>query len=111
MKPETKKKAKKMKKTVFLIFSGMAILLSGCTGSSYGLLNTAGTGLTMINTNSPSPLAGNDGRGVCLSISPRSSLNIDIECILNYVQGDASFDSADEQEDILNPWVRWHYSF
>ncbi|BBO66083.1 hypothetical protein DSCA_00130 [Desulfosarcina alkanivorans] len=100
-----------MKKTVFLMLSGMAIFISGCTGSGSGLYSVTGTRSALINTNTPVPLKNDDIRGVCLSISPRSSLNIDVECILDYVQGEAAFDPTDQQEDLLNPWVRWRYAF
>lgn len=100
-----------MKKTVFLIISGMAVLLSGCTGSSYGLFETAVTGSAMVNPHTPALLKGGDASKVCLSISPRSSLNIDVQRIFNYVQGDASVNLLDEQEDILNPWVQWHFAY
>jgi uncharacterized protein YceK len=100
-----------MKKSVFLIFSMMAIFLSGCTGSTYVLSKTTSTGSAMIDTGAPAPLKGNDNHGVCLSISPRSSLSIDVECILDYVQTAPSADLVNEQEDHLNPWVRWYYTF
>lgn len=100
-----------MKKSVFLIFSGMAILLSGCTGSSYVVFNTTGIGSSLVNTGTTSPLRNEEDRGLCLSISPRSSLNIDVEGILDYVQAAPSMDMVDEQAEHLNPWIRWHYSF
>jgi len=101
-----------MKKTVFLILSAMTILLCGCSaGSGIGLMRTASPGNVLINTHAdPTPKVAND-RGVCMSINDHSSLNIDVECILEYVQRDASIDPADEQSDFLNPWVRLNYSF
>lgn len=99
-----------MKNTVFLILSTMAILFCGCsTGSSYGLLGT--TGNAMINSNTHPPFEIADGRGVCLPISTKSSVNIDVECILDYVQSDATFDPADGRIDLLDPWIRLNYSF
>lgn len=99
-----------MKNTVFLILSTMAILFCGCsTGSSYGLLGT--TGNAMINSNTHPPFEIADGRGVCLPISTKSSVNIDVECILDYVQSDAIFDPADGRIDLLDPWIRLNYSF
>lgn len=101
-----------MEKTVFLILSAMAILFCGCSmGSGYGLLRTASPGNALINTNSHPTLKETHKRGVCMPISANSSLNVDVECILEYVQGDASFDAANEQRDLLNPWVRLKYSF
>ncbi|MCB2146965.1 MAG: hypothetical protein KQI81_10855 [Deltaproteobacteria bacterium] len=101
-----------MKKTVFLVLSAMAILFCGCTtGSGYGLFKTAGPGYALINTNTLPPLNADDGHGVCLSISANSSLNINVECILEYVQGESAFDPANERSDHLNPWFRLNYSF
>jgi hypothetical protein len=101
-----------MKKTVFLMLSAMAVVLCGCsTGSGYGLLKTAGPGNAMIDAQTDPTLAGAHERGVCMPISAHSSLNVDVECILEYVQGDAPFDAADAQNDALNPWVRLNYSF
>ena len=88
----------------------MAILFCGCsTGSGHGLLGT--TGSAMINSNTHTPLEIADGRGICLAISAKSSLNIDVECIIEYVQRDATFDPADERIDLMNPWIRLNYSF
>ena len=108
---ETKKKVIKMKKTIFLIVSGMVVWLSGCTGASYdGYRSGAATG-GLINTRTPTPISGKEDRGVCLALSPRSSLNIDVECILEYVEGDANLDSLGKQQSVQNPWIRWHFSF
>ncbi len=101
-----------MKKTVFLMLSAMAILMYGCsTGSGNGLRRTTGPGNALKQTHTHPTQKMAHERGVCMSISAHSSLNIDVECILEYVQGDASFDPADEQSDFLNPWVRLNYSF
>lgn len=89
----------------------MAILLSGCTGPGYGLFRTAGTRHALISTNPPAPLKAGDDRGVCLSVSPRSSLTIDVECILDYVQGESVSDPEYKRSDLLSPWLRWHFSF
>ena len=101
-----------MKKTVFLMVSAMAILCCGCsTGSGYGLLRTAPRSNALINTNTLPTLKESHDRGVCMPISANSSLNIDVECILEYVQGDHSLNAVAEQSDLLNPWVRLNYSF
>lgn len=94
------------------MLSAMAILFCGCaTGPGYGLFRTAAHGNAWINTNTQPPLRIADDDGVCLSLSAKSSLNINIECILEYVRRDATFDQADEQNDRLNPWISFNYSF
>ena len=101
-----------MKKAIFLMLSGMMILFCGCTaGSSYGLLNGAGPGYALTNSNTHPPRKVADDRGICLPISAVSSLNIDVESILEYVQGDSTFDPADERSDLLTPWISLNYSF
>lgn len=109
--PWVKKKAVKMKKPILLALSVMAILLMGCGGSSYGLLSTAGPGNALITTNTSPPSKGENDRAVCLSISNKSSLSIDVECILDYVQGDAAIDPNYQQRDLLDPWVQLNYTF
>lgn len=97
-----------MKKIYFSMVPALMILLSGCNGSSYGLLRSAGIGDAMVNPPLPLPLKSKDDRGICLSISTRSSLRIDVECILDYVQGASEFGL---KEPYMNPWIRWDVSF
>jgi hypothetical protein len=101
-----------MKKTVFLMVSAMALIVCGCsTGSGRGLLNTAHRENALIHTSTHPAREVADERGVCMSISDHSSLSIDVECILEYVQRGSNFDPANEQGNFLNPWVRLNYSF
>lgn len=100
-----------MKKTVLLVLSAMAIVFCGCTGAGYGLLRSGGNGHALINTHTRPLEKSQDARGVCLSISAKSSLNIDVACILAYVQGDATADTEEARSDLLNPWIRLNYSF
>lgn len=65
----------------------------------------------MINSNTNPPLEAPDGRGVCLLISAKSSVNIDVEGILEYVQRYTVFDQADARIDFVNPWIRINYAF
>lgn len=102
---------KKMKKTFFLIASGTVICLSGCTGANYDLYRSVDAGNGLVNTSTPAPLGGREDRGVCLALSPKSSLDIDVECILDYVEGGTNLDSLGKQQNPLNPWIRWHFSF
>jgi hypothetical protein len=109
---ETKKKVMKMKKTIFLIASGMVVWLSGCTGATFDFYRSGSATYGLTNTSTPIPVSGKeDDRGVCLALSPRSSLNIDVECILDYVEGDTNLDSLGKQQSFLNPWIRWRFSF
>ena len=103
-----------MKKTVFLMVPVLAILLSGCSGSTGSLLRTGGGGYSSISGTPPVPHGGEDAPGLRLSISPHSSLNIDVECILDYVQGDSPFSPEERTCDSmmpLSPWVRLDFSY
>jgi hypothetical protein len=100
-----------MRKKVFLIVSAMAILFSGCTASRVTFYSATGHGLYLINPNSPTPLDIDENRGIRLPMSTRSSLSIDVECILDYVQGESTFGPQDERNDFMNPWVRLNLSF
>jgi hypothetical protein len=105
-----KKRATEMKKTIFLFITAMAILFYGCsTDSSFGVIHSSDTSL--INSNTHPQRNVTDDRGICLPITARSSLNVDVECILEYVQKEASVDATDGQTDLLYPWIRLDYSF
>jgi hypothetical protein len=100
-----------MKKTLFLMVSTVVILLSGCAGSGHGLFRTNGAGNALANPPFPSALRNADNRGVCLPLSKRLSLNIDVECILDYVQGESPVEPVYLQNDFMNPWIRWNVNF
>jgi hypothetical protein len=100
-----------MNKTVFLMVSAMVIFLSGCAGSGYALFQTTGTANALVNPPFPAPLQNTADRGIHLSISNRSSLNIDVECILDYVQGEPMVETQYLQDNFMNPWIRWNIAF
>jgi len=104
-----------MKKLVFLMAPLAALLLSGClgTGTSFLKMNSGdyGSSYSLTNSKTPEALHGNEGRGVRLSLSPRSSVNIDVECILDYVQGGPVFTPEYETDENLNPWIRFAYTY
>jgi hypothetical protein len=108
---ETKKKVIKMKKTIFLIASGMVVWLSGCTGASYDGYRPGGGAGGLMNSRPSAPIGVKDDHGLCLALSPRSSVNIDVECILEYIEGDVNLDLLGKQQNLQNPWIRWHFSF
>jgi len=103
-----------MKKTVFLMVPVLAILLSGCIGSTGSLFRAGGVDYARISGNPPIPINREDAPGLRLSISPRSALNIDVECILDYVQGDSTFSPEERTFDTitpLSPWIRLDFSY
>lgn len=100
-----------MKKTVFLILAAMAILSSGCTGHSYRQSTTDNMGSWLINSNHPIPLNSDLNCGINLPISSQSTLSIDVECIIDYAQGESTFGPQDEQRYAMNPWVLYQIDF
>lgn len=100
-----------MKHSVFLILSAMAIVFSSCTGSNYPLHTAADIGNAMINSNHPSPLKSDPNCGVYLPISKRSALNIDVECIIDYAQGESTAASRDDRYVTMSPWFRLIISY
>ena len=104
-----------MKKLVFLMTPAAVLLLSGCLGSGTPFLKMNGgdygSSYALTDSKTPEALHRNDGSGVRLSLSPRSSVNIDVECILDYVQGGPYFTPEFETDENLNPWIRFNYSY
>jgi len=103
-----------MKKAVFLMFPILAIVLSGCIGSTGSLFRAGGGGYAQINDNTPVPQHGEDAQGLRLFISPRSAINIDVEHILDYVQDTSPFSPEERTCDTmmpLSPWIRLDFSY
>jgi hypothetical protein len=100
-----------MKKTVFLILAAMAILFSGCTGHSYRQSTSDDLGSWMINSTPPIPLNSDLNYGINLPISSQSTLSIDVECIIDYAQGESTIGPQDEQGYAMNPWVLYQITF
>jgi hypothetical protein len=103
-----------MKKTVFLMVPILAILLSGCIGSTGSFFRAGGGSYSLISGNTPKPHRGEDAPGLRLFISPRSAINIDVECILDYVQDDSPFSPEERTCDSimpLSPWIRLDFSY
>jgi hypothetical protein len=100
-----------MKKSVFLMVPAMAILLSGCTSTPGRLQSITGCSQALIHSNRSLPSSSQVDRGWHLSISTRSSVNIDVSGIVDYMQGDAPFYSNHYQQDWMHPWVRLNLSY
>ncbi|MGA6926703.1 MAG: hypothetical protein WBY88_13525 [Desulfosarcina sp.] len=90
----------------------MMIWLYGYAGIGIGLADGT-SGYDLVNPHTATLPVGEHSFGVRLTLSPRSSLTIDVEGILDYVKGDFFVDPSDVQSriDVLNPWVNWNISF
>ena len=103
-----------MKKMAFLIIPVLALLLSGCIGSTGSLYRGGGWGYAQFSGNPPMPQNRGDAPGLRLSMSPHSAIHIDVEGILSYVQGDSTFSPEERTCDTmmpLSPWIRLDFSY
>ena len=103
-----------MKKKLFLITPVLALLMAGCISSGTPCMKADGdshSNYALTNTRTPRTLNGNETRGVRVSLSPRSSVNIDVECILDYVQGGPVDTPEFETTNHLYPWFRFEFAY
>jgi len=89
----------------------MAILFSGCTGSHCRLVPVTGYDHGMINSNTPATLDGENDRGVHVSISRRTSVKINVDGIMDYVQRWSTFGHEPAHRSVLTPWIRLDLSY
>lgn len=100
-----------MNKKVFLMLPAMMILFSGCALFNASRFNTIDNRPALIDTDLPASQNGHVDRGLRLPLSSRSAVNIDVECILDYVQGGSAFDIEIDANDWLIPWIRFDISY
>ena len=103
-----------MKKLVFLMTPLLALLLAGCLASKTPLSTMHGSrhnSYALTDSRTPENVLGKEARGVRLSLSARSSVKIDVECILDYVQGGPDFTPEYETDNQLIPWLRFDYAY
>jgi flagellar basal body-associated protein FliL len=111
MKIKTKKKAQNKKKKLVLILPVVLMFLSACTGSVCYVSKTNSTDGKHVKHILPTPVKSKTDRGIYLTISKRSSLNINVECIVDYVQGELVLTGENESIDHSDPWVYWNWYF
>lgn len=95
-----------MNKAFFLMVPAMVILISGCSGPTGNWQQTRGIRCALTNPNTPTSLNSHGGNGLHLTLSNRSSVNIDVEGILDYMQGDSYLAPEYEIQNLMNPWIR-----
>lgn len=104
-----------MKKLVFLMTPVLALLLVGCLSSGTPLLKMHGGGYSnsyaLTRSRTPGKLYGNGAPGVRFPLSPRSSVSIDVESILDYVQGGSVFTPEYDTNDNLTPWFCFEFAY
>lgn len=100
-----------MKKAIFLMLPVMALLLTGCAGPTCNGFKATGQNHALTNSNTPESLNSSAGRGLYLPISSRSAININLDCIFELAQFDSTLGSEKEKHDLLNPWIRFDFSY
>jgi hypothetical protein len=108
---KTIKRAHIKKKGLLLSLLLMVMFLSACSGSACYVSKTNYADTKLIMPAPPASLEGGTHRGIYLTISKRSSLSIDVECIVDYVQGESTLTGEDASIDHVNPWVYWNWYF
>ncbi|BBO88204.1 hypothetical protein DSCOOX_13840 [Desulfosarcina ovata subsp. ovata] len=94
------------------MFLVVALLMAGCSGATHDLYRSAaGNVHAVVQSESPIPMNRNNDRGVRLPLSSRSSMNIDVECIIDYVQGESELTPQEEWQQTSTPWVRFNFTF
>ncbi len=99
-----------MKKIVFLVLIQTLFYLSGCS-SIHSLLHTSAETNSHIAGTTKEMNAIDDDGDFYLPISTRTSVNIDVECILDYVQGTADVDNITSLPVHAAPWIRYQIRF
>lgn len=104
-----------MKTSMFMILPAvmLAVAVAGCnaTATRYHYRPMA-HGPNLVETTLPMPIQTNGDRGVSLPLGNRLSLNIDVECILDYVQGESeTIKNQPLLQEHLNPWLRFSMNF
>jgi len=101
------------KKNLWIVAAAvLAIVLTGCNATMSRTYRFSPAGSSMVETNSPIPMDRQVERGVTLSLGRKTYMNIDIECILEYMQGES--DPIENQPIIQNdryPWIRFSMDF
>lgn len=103
-----------MKNLNFLILTAtvLVMFLTGCNATTSHLYRVSDNGLGLVETTRPIPIEKSVERGISLALGNRSHLNIDVECILEYVQGESE---TIENQPILQenhyPWIRFSLNF
>ncbi len=101
------------KKNIFLVGLLIGLMcVTACAGPNrHGSNANWSTVNNMINSSQSSPTGNPIDLGIHFSISKRSSLNIDIECIADYIQKELSVIGHDTTLNQTTPWISmdWHF--
>lgn len=105
---KTKSRFRNKKTFYFLGLIAMLVFLTACTGAAR--LESQTRHLPADSVNPPPPYTTAE-RGIQFSISRHSTLNVDVERIVDYVQGESMMVGEDRLEDHNTPWICLHWLF
>ena len=100
-----------MKKPLLLTFAAMTMLILLCSCAGHNTMVISGHRSSLVIPSPPSSSVQDAHRGVVLSVSNRSSVKIDVEGILGYVQGAPALTPELAFNPPFYPWISWTVSF
>ena len=107
----THKRFRNKKKMAVGMVPALLFFLSACAGPTHHACQTNWPTPHAVNPTLPAPANPNSDRGVYLKISKRASLNIDVECIIDYVQGNLPMTPDAASVNTSSPWIVWDWHF
>lgn len=99
-----------MKKLIFFALFATILLFIGCSGTNNNILPRTDVQNALVNS-TKSNHTRSDDLAFRVSLSQRSSLDIDVEGIVTYLKGTPLVDSLAQQQAIREPWVCYHIEF
>jgi hypothetical protein len=99
-----------MKKRILFALISMFFIVSGCSGTGYQAFHLADSKNALINSTKPTEEELQDF-GLRLPLSQRSSVDVDVEGIIDFLKGTGLEDQLSQQQIIHDPWVCFTASF
>jgi hypothetical protein len=99
-----------MKLQFILTLLFLTAFLTGCGGTGYPTYPTIEAKHKLISASEPGG-EGSAELGLRLPLSRSSSLGVDVNGIVDYLQGTATVDSLAEQQALQDPWICFSASF
>ncbi|GAB6908801.1 hypothetical protein DESC_920028 [Desulfosarcina cetonica] len=95
-----------------LLASAVIFFITVFSGGWQPVYGAATSPDPVVQTSKPTTLDQDDEPGVSIALSNHSTLDINVQCIFDYVQGEENtFTDLQEWQRALIPWVRLHFSF
>ena len=111
MPANTNKHFQNKKKMAFSMVPALFFFLSACAGPTNHAYQINWPEPHVVSPTLPAPANPSTGRGVYLRISKQASLNINVECIIDYVQGNLPMAADAASLNTSSPWIVWDWHF